>query len=424
MTRSALIVVALLAGCPSAVQDPYADWPDPSETFPWGVPAETDLAPYEEVRWETETWDPFVDQALAAQYLIKASQHRQGAPPEVVEHHRLMNAALPALTGEGVRLSFVGDVMWLGTSWSSFALSVAGLLDGDLRIGNLETPVVAGESTDLDDLGLYTFNAPPELLDGLPLDALQLNNNHSVDLGDDGLEATLAVVASRGFVGTGVDSHALVDVGGLRIALLSYTWGLNGRGPSDRHELFVVPFGHIQDGELDLTGLEGDVVAARAGGADVVVVLPHWGFEYEYYADPWFLQIGRRMVEAGADLVVGSGPHVVQPVEVCAVNQPAEVPAIGRCSVRSAGGERTAAILYSLGNFDTVQPTIPVRTGLVATVDVGPSGVLGLGWEAVVTVPGGDGKEVRPLAELAEDDVDYAIERGRLRAHIGADWER
>jgi poly-gamma-glutamate capsule biosynthesis protein CapA/YwtB (metallophosphatase superfamily) len=414
----------MLIGCPSAPENPYGAWPDSRATFPWGVSAETDLESWEEVRWETETWDPFVDQSTAAAYLIKASQHRQGAPPEVVEHHRVMNGALPPLAGGGVRLSFVGDVMWLGTSWSTFALPVAGLLDGDLRIGNLETPVVPGQSTDLDDLGLYTFNAPVELLDGLPLDALQLNNNHSLDLGDDGLEATLAEVSAAGFTATGVDSHATIDVGGLRIALLSYTWGLNGRGPSDRHELFVVPFGHVQDGEMDLSGLAADVAAAREGGADIVVVLPHWGFEYEYYADPWFLQLGRRFVEVGADLVVGHGPHVVQPAEICSVNRPDEVPDLGTCSVRAEGDARTAALLYSLGNFDTVQPTIPVQTGLVATVEVGAGGVLGMGWEAVVTVPGGDGKEVRPLAELAEDDVDYAIEEGRLRAHIGAAWQR
>lgn len=413
----------LLAACPSAEPvDAYVAWPDPRATFPWGLPAETGLQPYEEVRWETETWDPFVDQGMAAQYLVKASQHRQGALPEVVEHHRLMNAAIPPLSGDGVRLSLVGDVMWLGTSWSTFALPVADLLDGDLRIGNLETPVVPGAPTDLEELGLYTFNAPPELLDGLPLDLLQLNNNHSLDLGDAGLEATVAEVTARGFDTTGVDGHAIVTVGDLDLAFVTYTWGLNGRGPSEDHELFVLPFGHIQDGELDLAPLLADIAAARAS-ADVVIVLPHWGFEYEYYADPWFLQLGRRIVEAGADLVVGHGPHVVQPAELCVVNDPRTLPGIGTCSLRDDGPPRTAAVLYSLGNFDTVQPTIPVQTGLVATIEVDRTGVRGMGWEAIATVPGGDSKEVVPLDSLV-DDVDYAIEAGRLRTHLGTDWAR
>ena len=421
MSRFLPLLALVLAGCPTEPTDPFGDWPVATATFPWGVPAEDDLQPWEGVRWETETWDPFVDQGLAAQYLIKASQHRQGAPSLVEEHHRRMNPQLPPLGG-GVRLSFVGDVMWLGTSWSTFALPVASLLDGALRIGNLETPVVPGESTDLEDLGLYTFNAPPELLDALPLDLLQLNNNHSVDLGDNGLEATQVSVAEAGYTATGVDGHAIVAVDGLQIAFLSYTWGLNGRGPSERHALFVIPFGHL-DAPPDLTGLTADVAAARAAGADIVVVLPHWGFEYEYYADPWFLQTGRRIVEAGADLVVGHGPHVVQPAEICAVNDPAIVPGVGTCSLRDGGEPRTAAILYSLGNFDTVQPTVEVQTGLVATVEVGPGGVSGLGWEAITTVPGGDGKEVVPLESLT-DDGEYAIELGRLRAHIGAAWER
>jgi hypothetical protein len=426
LLTSALLIGA--AGCGTGPDDlpvPYAGWPPPEEAFPWRFTPEEGLLPWQELRWETETWDPFEDSAAAGQYLLKASNHRTSAPVEVLEHHAAMNPSLPPLRGEGVRLSFVGDVMWLGASWDRFALPVADRLDGDLRIGNLETPTDPDQSTDLSELGLFTFNAPPAILDGLPLDLLQLNNNHSVDVGDDGLEATVREATERGFAVTGVDGHATVQVGGLAIAFLSYTWGLNGKGPSARHELFVVPFGHVDEGELELSGVAEDISAARAGGADVVVVLPHWGFEYEYYADPWFLQIGRRLVMAGADLVVGAGPHVVQPAEVCAVNRPEVVPGLGTCSVRdAAGAPRTAALLPSLGNFDTVQPTVPVQTGIIATVELDGSGVVGMGWEAVSSVVGGDGREVRPLEELVAGSPDHAGELGRLRAHLGAGWAR
>jgi len=313
-----LLALTLLTGC-----DPYGDWPEEGTYFPYVYTPETDLEPYEEVRWETESWDPAEDLQQAGQYLLKLQHHRPGAPLESIEHFDAHRPTLPAL-GAGVRLNFVGDVMWLGENWSEFALPVADLLDGDLRIGNLETPTSPDHPTAQEDLDLYTFNAPPEVLDSLPLDVVQLNNNHSVDIGEDGLEATIVEVEARGLQHTGVDGHATVEVGGLRIALLSY--------------------------------------------------------------------------------------------EV--------VPGIGTCSIRTDDGrERTAAILYSLGNFDTMQPTVPVQTGLVATVSLDPD-VTGLGWEAISTVRIDGLRTVVPLDEIAATSNEHEAERRRLEFHLGTSWRR
>ncbi len=403
----------LLAAC-----DP---WPADGTVFPWVYTPETDLEDWEEVRWETETWDAENDPEMAGLYLRKALEHREGAPVESLDHFEAMRPQLPAL-GPGVQLSFVGDVMWVGDNWSDYAAGASGLLDGDLRIGNLETPTSPEHSTEQGALGTYAFNAPPEMLDSLPIDLLQLNNNHSIDAGDEGLEATIAEVEARGMDHTGVDEHATVEVGGLRIAFLSYTWGLNQRDASSIHELFIVPFGHI-DEEIDLSGLEADIADARADGADTVVVLAHWGFEYEYYPDPHFMVLGRRMISAGADLVVGQGPHVVQPPEICSVNHDEILPGVGSCSVRDDSGEpRTAAILYSLGNFGTAMPTEPCQTGLVATVSLDPD-VTGLGWAAQATAQGEDGPGILPLDDLL-DDPDLAEESDRLEEHLGAGWKR
>jgi hypothetical protein len=62
-----LAVTALLAAC-----DPYRSWPEEGEVFPWVFTPETDLEPWEEVRWETETWDPEDDPEMAGLYLRKA----------------------------------------------------------------------------------------------------------------------------------------------------------------------------------------------------------------------------------------------------------------------------------------------------------------------------------------------------------------
>lgn len=416
MNSRSVLPLLLLAGC-----DPYRAWPEAQAVFPWVYTPESGLEPYEEVRWETETWDPSTDTEQAGLYLQKALLHRKGAPIESLAHFAHMRGELPPL-GEGLRLSFVGDVMWVGDNWEAFALPAASLLDGALRVGNLETPTAPGFPTEPAELGLYRFNAPPELLDGLPLDALQLTNNHALDVEDAGLEETVAEVAARGLVGVGVDTQARVEVGGRTVALLAYTWGINRRDLVSTHELHVVPFGHL-DEEIDLGALAEDIARARADGADTVVVLPHWGYEYEYHADPHFLQLGRRMIEAGADLVVGTGPHVVQPPELCHVNDPGHPPGIGRCGLRTADGvPRTAAILYSLGNFGTTMPTVPCRVGIVATVSLDPD-VTGLGWAAVATVDGEAGPELRPLDELLGDS-ELAEEDTRLRAHLGEGWRR
>jgi len=409
-----------LVGCGAPEdEDPYAEWPQDGTYFPYVYTPQTDLEPYEEVRWETETWDPAEDLEMTAYYLLKSQNHRPGAPEESLEHFERMRESIPPLGGEP-NLSFVGDVMWIGDNWSRFAEPAGPLLQGELRVGNLETPTSADHSPVLAALGSYSFNAPPEMLDGLPLDLLQLNNNHSLDVEDAGLENTVAEVEARDFLHTGVDRHTTAVAGGRTMAVLSYTWGINQRDAITDHELYVIPFGHL-DEDIDLTALQGDVDAARQDGADVVIVLVHWGFEYEYYPDPHFLILGRRIVAAGADLVVGQGPHVVQPPEICWVNHPEKVPGVGTCSVRTADGiPRTAAVLYSLGNFGTIMATLPCQVGLVASVWLEDD--LGLGWNAVASVEGENGPELRALDDLL-DDPEMAAEAERLQEHLGAHWK-
>lgn len=415
-------VLLLLAGC-----DPYAVWPAPHEVFPWVFTPETDLPAYADVRVETETWVPLEDLEETALYIQKATYHRPSAPYETLTHFGILRPTIPSIVRGDPTLSFVGDVMRFHGNWDHFADGVADRLDG-LRVGNLETPVSPLHPTDAAELsaafGPYAFNSPVALLAGLPLDVLQLNNNHSLDVGDDGLEATVAEVTAAGFAPVGVDENrVLAAVDDLVVGFLSYTWGLNVHDPST-HELFVVPFGHPD--EVDLSTIGRDIAAARAEGATHIVLLLHWGYEYEYYPDPHFLQLGRRLVELGADVVVGTGPHSVQPAEICQVNRPLAVPEIGQCSVRSNDEiPRTAAILYSLGNFGTALTTVPLQVGIVATVTLRNGiGVSGLGWEAVAGVPApGSGTQLVPLADLVDDPV-YAAEAARLDVLMGTRWKR
>lgn len=416
MNPGRLVLGGVLAlwGCePEGDCDPECDG-GPAGVYPYTYTPETELQPYELVRVETETWVPLLDEAETGLYVQKSVLHRKGAPIESIEHFASMKAAIPPLPASSdLRISFAGDTMWVGGNWAHVFDPVAPLFDGDLRVTNLETPTTPNESSEKFALGTYAFNSDPAYLDGIPADLLQLNNNHTLDAGEQGLTDTLAEVDARGILRTGVDGHEIVEVAGQSIAFLSFTWGINQQDLVPERNLFIVPFGH--ETAVDLT-VALDAISAST--ADFIVVMPHWGYEYEYYPDPQFMVQARELIGAGADLIVGTGPHVVQPPELCQVNRGAS-PGIGTCAVENGGEPRTAAVLYSLGNAATTMATLPCEVGLLATVSLGEAGVTGVGWDALVShdsVP-----EVRPL-DLANEDE--AAELDRLAAHIGQSWQR
>lgn len=423
MKARALVLLGL-AAC-----DPYAAWPDPEDVFPYRVSAEEDLPPYVHVRVETETWTPLVDLEETALYLQKAAYLRPGAPQETLVHFGEMRRQVPRLVPGDPLATFTGDLMMLdGDAPVDVAAAVAPRLRG-LRVTNLETPVAPSFPTDREELapehGLYAFNESTTLLDGLPVDVVQLNNNHANDLGAEGVRETLAEVEGRGYAAVGVDDNVLhLRHGGQRFAFLSYTWGLNTYDPPPDADLAVIPFGHA--GDVDLGRVQREARAARAAGAEQVVVLVHWGYEYELYPDAHFLVLGRRLVEAGADLVVGTGPHVVQPAEWCHVNQPSVPPGVGTCSVRTPDGRRrTAAVLYSLGDFVTDLAAPSLAVGVLATASFAPGGgVSGLAWDPVWSDHDGADTVTVPLATRTADHPELAVEADRLAGHLGPGWAR
>lgn len=405
---------------PDATLEPYSDWPDPTTVFPYVYSPDPDLPPYGHARWETETWESN-DVTQTALYLRKLIEHYTTAEPEVMQHFAATGPTLPALA-EGLVLTFAGDILWIGENWNAFAVPVAPYITGDLRIGNLET--AASPDHPVQKMGLpVRFNADPAIFDALPFDLLQLNNNHSLDADDEGLTATKAEAERRGFVTTGVDTHATVDVKGSRIAFLSYTWGVNRRDLTSTHDLFVVPFGHLEP-RATLDRIQTEIAGARADGAEYVVVLLHWGYEFEHFPAPHFLQMAREIVAFGADVLAAQGPHVVQPAELCYVNHPEVVPGIGTCSVRSqAPGDdraRRAAIFYSLGNFTNDTPDrIEVETGILGRVSL-DGDVTGMAYTPVVLRQDPVRVEAADLAAGADEEVRGEIER--LERHLGAGW--
>ena len=97
---------------------------------------------------------------------------------------------------------------------------------------------------------------------------------------------------------------------------------------------------------------------------DVKIINIHWGNEFELYPDPSLMRLGRKLIEMGFDIVMGNHPHVLQPSEICFVNEPQRYDE--GCHLKTADGNRRKGIIYySLGNFATAMFSTLTQIGAI-----------------------------------------------------------
>ena len=262
--------------------------------------------------------------------------------------------------GHDVTLAFVGDVMLadgpgrvIASGRDPFVDVADRLKNADVRIGNLECVVAHGGHA-LDKP--WTFRAHPSVLPLLKrhLDVVSLANNHAGDFGREAFAEMLDHLARADLptIGGGRnlrEAHRplIIERKGVRIALLGY------------NEFFPRSFeagtDHPGVAWSDDEQVVADIRRARTEGhADLVIPFMHWGTEGESVANDRQRALARKMIEAGADAVVGGHPHVVQDAEVY----------------------RGKPIVYSLGNFvfDGFE-RMDHRTGWMLFLTVGRDGV-------------------------------------------------
>lgn len=298
-------------------------------------------------------------------------QEAHGAPAWMGLYQRDGGAQNQAAAS--TELLFVGDVM-LGRgvleSNQPFKHVSRLLTLSDLTIGNFEgsladhTGSEANRSTDDSEspIRLIAPRSAVQQLKSAGFDLVSLGNNHSLDGGPAGLAETASVLrrAGIGVVGAGQgEAVALLpeirNVNGVRIAF----FGIDAvRQTSDP----AVAVGKLdwQPARWKPERIPAAIQKARAA-SDVVVVLVHWGDEYENRASPSQIDAGRLLIEAGADLVIGSHPHVIQPTEIVEVDQ--------------GGGKRRGFVAYSLGNFVFDQNDPRTKPGLALKVRLDRQGV-------------------------------------------------
>lgn len=197
--------------------------------------------------------------------------------------------------------------------------------------------------------GYPLFNYSPALADALKRAGIGLvstANNHIMDRGPEGLDATLAVLARSGIQQHGTVSSAEASAphppylpitlirDGLSITLgfVSATWGTNGI-PDPHGQVNLLWQSDTYGGQGGVRQSALDAVAQAARETDIVVVAAHWGEEYQFYPQPYQVEGARRLAEAGADVILGAQSHTLQPVDIIDV------------------GGRKALVAYSLANF-------------------------------------------------------------------------
>lgn len=207
----------------------------------------------------------------------------------------------------------------------------------DIAVVNQESPLGTGEPS-----GYPDFNTPQECGDALVstgFDVIGQANNHAMDSGAEALVDTMNFwdeYANRGVIRVGLARSAedrakvrYVEKNGLKIGFLAYTYGLNDHS--------------LPDGNPDLVSLIDEDTIARELAAvrakcDAVVVLMHWGEEYDERENKEQRRLAKLLTQNGATLIIGSHPHVGQPAKW----------------VESENGNR-AYCVYSLGNFISAQ---------------------------------------------------------------------
>lgn len=260
-------------------------------------------------------------------------------------------------------LLFVGDLMQHGTQFKAALVCGNGkeydysecfkfvkpmISEATLAIGNLEV-TLGGEPYS----GYPCFSAPDEYLYAIKdagFDVVTTANNHCCDRRKEGLERTIEVLnkASIPSCGTYADSldrekryPLIVDAGGIKVCLLTYTYGTNGL-PVHAPNIVNV---------IDKDMMAADIKKAKAMNPDVIIASMHWGIENVTKENQEQRELAKWLIDQGVDHVIGGHPHMIQP----------------STRIKDAQGKEHY-VVYSLGNYISNMVKPDNKIGLTVTL--------------------------------------------------------
>ncbi len=242
-------------------------------------------------------------------------------------------------------------------NYDAFFSEVKAILSlGDWAVANLETPLAGKEAG---YSGYPQFNAPAELADALKnagFNIITTANNHSLDRREPGVIKTLEHLHAKGLipVGTAIsptdaDKITIVTKNEISMAIMAYTYGTNGI-PIPEGKDYLVSL-------IDEEKMIRDIARAREQGVDLVTIALHFGLEYQRQPNEQQKQLVDHLIQAGADIILGSHPHVVQPYQF--------IDTMGNDGLMKRG-----LVIYSMGNFISNQTSGFKDYGVIFKVQI------------------------------------------------------
>lgn len=226
----------------------------------------------------------------------------------------------------------------------------------DITIGNLETTFAGKEK----GYSSYPrFNTPEQLainLNDLGVDVVSTANNHCLDTNYTGLVSTIKYLdeAEIDHMGTSAtlekqNEILIKNVNGIRIAFLAFTYGTNGI-PIPKDKTFCV---NVIDEKLILEQIR----LAKKEKPDLICVNMHWGNEYQSIQNAEQENLTNLLINNGVDIILGSHPHVLQPMKKITVKQ-------------EDGSTKNCFVIYSLGNFMSGQTKENTKNSVILNIDI------------------------------------------------------
>ena len=263
---------------------------------------------------------------------------------------------------ETIILTATGDILMHNTqfwgaqqndgsyNFNSFFTPVEHLIKaGDYASTNFEAPM-AGPEAGYSSYPL--FNSPDAIADAFKnsgFDLVVTANNHILDQGYKGALRTLEVLKKASLDTTGCFSSPeaqytplIKTIRGIKVGYIAYTYGINGI-PLPKNAPYLVNILNPDKVIADISSLRPEV--------DILILVLHWGEEYSQHPTIQQKDLARRFLEAGADAILGSHPHVLNPLEVMNIN------------------DKRKFVIYSMGNFISAQNGMERNSGIVLNLE-------------------------------------------------------
>ncbi|MGE7769364.1 CapA family protein [Viridibacillus arvi] len=264
---------------------------------------------------------------------------------------------VPVIKDKKISIAMIGDILLHEQLlyYQDYSPSFAGVEDTlknyDFLLANQESLPI-GKEFGLS--GYPKFASPDYIVRDLKeagVDLLSVANNHTLDRGEAGVLAALKNIKSYGLPYVGAYKSAkdrekmrIIDVKGIKVGTLSYTYGTNDNETPSGKDYLV--------NRIDLDTIQKDIKKMRPN-SDVIIVNMHWGTEYQSTPNKKQKQMAKVISEAGADIIFGHHPHVLQPYE----------------KITAKDGHETH-VFYSLGNFFSAMQDPSTYVGGIGSLNV------------------------------------------------------